>query len=311
MAVETEGRRSLRLGMQVRGPKRHPGSGPPVETRCAASYSTHHAADRQPGEGRSTEMELRPVRRGSPDGWTHVQSGRMPPASATFERAGIAVTATYLGRGMWTFVTDAAASDGDHRFDNSAVSGAIRGALEVPIPVAPRTRIEVRAEHIRHGAIANNTFPPSAWWFDVDPGAGGVAPHLDAAIWECLSALRLSPSHRRSARSPFDDPRFGFAALNTTTDPTSWASDLACRALEWLDGDATIDDIHAFMHQLRALGHPLYSVDESDELATWSTWGPERPPRPFDVEVHLPPYEAPTVTVTVRTSDASPRRETT
>lgn len=235
----------------------------------------------------------------------------MAPRSATFERAGIAVTATYLGARSWTVATSVAPSttedsDRAHRFDNSAVSSAIRDALKLDASSPSGTRVEVRAEHIRHGVIANNTFPPTAWWFEVDPGAGGVAPDLDAAIWECLAALRLSPSSATSSRSPIIDPRFGIAALNATPQPTVWASELARYAQEWLGADAAIEDVLDFMSQLRALGHPLYSFDESDDFVTWSTWGPECPPRHLDVDVRLPAYEAPVVTVTTRDNDEAP-----
>lgn len=234
----------------------------------------------------------------------------MAPPSATFERAGCAVTATYLGARSWTVATTVATSTAEHsarqhRFNNGEVSSAICDALKLTASCPSGTRIEVRAEHVRRGAIANNTFPPTAWWFDVDPGAGGLAPDLAGAIWECLVALRLS-SLRVSRDRSFVDPRFGFDAMNATRQPMAWADDLARYAQEWLGVDAAIDDVYTFMSQLRALGHPLYGFDESDDFVIWSTWGPERPPRHLHVDVRLPAYEAPVVAVTVRDNDESP-----
>ncbi|MGN6103770.1 MAG: hypothetical protein ACTHU0_01575 [Kofleriaceae bacterium] len=80
----------------------------------------------------------------------------------------------------------------------------------------------------------------------------------------------------------------------------AWASELARCAQEWLGADIAIDDVHALMSELRALGHPLYSFDEGDDFAIWTTWGPERPRRELAVDVRFPAYEAPVVTATVR-----------
>ena len=230
----------------------------------------------------------------------------MAPSSATFERAGIAVTATYLGARTWTLATIATDSTGPvaERLDNNAVSRAIADALKLDASAPWGTRIQVRAEHLRHSVLSNNTFPPTAWWFDVDPGAGGVEPDLVASIWACLAALCLSPG-LASRRSHVTDARFGVAALTATPQPTAWAADLARHAQEWLGGGAGPDAL-ALMRQLRALGHPLYSFDESDDFVTWSTWGQARPRRRLTVEVQPFPYEAPVVTVTVMDTDEPP-----
>jgi hypothetical protein len=219
------------------------------------------------------------------------------PASATFERDGLVVTATFLGARRWTVVTSGGAAS-TREVDNGTVSGAIWEALRLSASLPWGTRLEVRAEHIRHGVISNNTHPPTDWWFDVDPGAGGVAPDVVAAIWQCLTALHLSPRVARE-RSPLVDPRFGLAALSAAAQPETWASELARAAQAWLGADASIEDTYDLMHELRALGHPIYSFDESEDFVLWTTWGPERPPRRLGVRVSLPPYEPPIVTVTV------------
>lgn len=217
------------------------------------------------------------------------------------------MTATYLGVGRWTVGTSRATSTADmNRFDNSAVSAEVRTALQLADALPPDTRIEVRAEHIRHGVIANNTFPTAAWWFDIDPGASGVAPDLDAAIWECLVALRLSPSRAAARRPPFLDASFGADALTAATQPVAWAAELTRCAREWFGADAAIADAYDFMSQLRALGHPLHSFDESDDFVTWSTGGTQPPRRRLDVDVRLPAYATAVVVVTVQENDNSP-----
>jgi hypothetical protein len=72
-------------------------------------------------------------------------------SSVKFEQAAVAVTATYVGGRTWEL------GRGAKPVENRSASGAIRDALGLSTPVAPGTRIEVRAVHIRRGTLANNS----------------------------------------------------------------------------------------------------------------------------------------------------------
>ncbi len=213
-------------------------------------------------------------------------------ASATFEHAGLAVTVTYMGLGAW-------AVDATVDIDNGCVVTALRTALRLAAPFAAGTRVEIHASHVRRGVIANNTYPPTAWWYDVDPGAGGVASDLEAAIWKCLAALRLRPSSWPRDRARFADPRFSRAALDAAPDAAASGLELAHAMEAWLGADASLADASPLLEHLAGLGHAIFSFDDDGhEFVVWGTSDPSRP-RGLQIQIFFPAYAMPTVSVTI------------
>ena len=207
----------------------------------------------------------------------------MQASDATLRCGEARCEVTYVGRGAWIVDGKATAAD--------QVVAAIRAGLALVPPFAVGTRIEAQTA-TRRGVIANNTYPPTAWWFHVDLGSDGVADDLDAAIAAGLESLELAPASP-VVRRAFDEPRWSAAALAEAPEIGVFAEAFGQAIAAWLGPDARGDAVAALLEGLRALGHKLVRYD--DDGGEWATFG--LAPGRLQVTIRLHAYQPPWVGV--------------
>jgi hypothetical protein len=224
--------------------------------------------------------------------------------SATFRCEDRAATVRYCGSRQWQLSGPDASWSGPHEEVAAALREALRLAGEVPYNSKV---VEVSAERVT-GTLKNNTFPTELWFVDLngDRPWAGAESGLDAAIMAALVALELAPVRAPSAPAmAFDRGRFDRPALEAAADRQAWARDLghalAARLRAAMDAQLEVSNIVA---ELKALGHDLWSFDESDDFAIWTYDYVNAPPGPqLGIHFRYAAYEEPAVEVTVR--DAS------
>lgn len=125
----------------------------------------------------------------------------------------------------------------------------------------------------------------------------------DASFGCAISACSFAIAAR--ACSLFTRPTtqtLGRDALDQTGDPAAWARLLEEALVERLrDAPAALDPCAKLLEEMRGLGHDLWSFDEDG--VSYASWTSDhvnpKPGRRLAVSIHVPPYEEPTVRVSV------------
>jgi hypothetical protein len=223
-------------------------------------------------------------------------------SSATFRCEDSVVTAAYIGRRLWELSGPVSNWSGPH----DQVATAIRDALRLEGEMPYNTKVvEVVAQQVT-GTIKNNTFPTDLWFVDLNGGRwtwAAAEKGLDAAIMACLVALKLTPVRQPSIPvNALKRDQFGRSALVRAKDRGAWAQDLGCvlsmRLRSVVDAESEVPKI---VQELKALGHDLWSDEESDDFAIWTYNYMKPPPGPrLSIHFSYSAYEEPAVEVTVQ-----------